>query len=326
MERFVVADQSHVAAARRSAGAMAAAAGFDATDAGRVAIVATELTTNLLRHGKGGELLVGRPGPGGNGLELLALDRGPGMASVAACLRDGFSTAGTPGNGLGAVQRLSQHMSVYSRTGQGTAVLVRLTRRGDAPPETPKFAVLSVAKPGESVCGDAAAVVVERNQVAVLVADGLGHGPMAAAASQEAVRLFRKLPPTLPEEALQRLHAGLRATRGAAIAAALIEPAARRLHYGGIGNIAGFVLDSSGLRRLVSLPGTAGHTARRVQAFASSLAESPTLVMYSDGLATSWGPESHPGLFQHDPALVAGVLYRDHARGRDDATVLVWKG
>ena len=122
------------------------------------------------------------------------------------------------------------------------------------------------------------------------------------------------------------LHAGLRATRGAAVATASIDPAARRVTYGGIGNIAGFITDTGGVRRMVSHSGTAGHTAGRIQAFHYPIHNRPVLVMYSDGLATSWSPESHAGLFVLDPALIAGVLYRDHARGRDDASVVVWKG
>jgi hypothetical protein len=63
-----------------------------------------------------------------------------------------------------------------------------------------------------------------------------------------------------------------------------------------------------------------------LQDFRYPLYSHPVLAMYSDGLATSWSPESHPGLFTSDPLLIAGVLYRDHARGRDDASVVVWKG
>lgn len=328
MERLTVADPSHVAAARRHAAQQATGAGYDATDAGRLAIVVTELATNLLQHGGGGEMLVGSDTVTGTGMLVIALDRGRGMANVTQCLRDGYSTAGTPGNGLGAVQRLAQETAIYSRPGAGTAILARLRRRHEpASTARPRYAALSVAKPGESVCGDAAAFVTGANgKVAALVADGLGHGPIAALASQEAVRLFRKLPLGPPVQTLEVLHAGLRHTRGAAISVALIDPAVSSVLYGGIGNIAGFILDASGLRRLVSHAGTAGHTARRLQEFTYPLAAVPTLVMYSDGLATSWSPDAHPGLYHQDPALVAAVLYRDHARNRDDATVLVWRG
>jgi hypothetical protein len=250
------------------------------------------------------------------------------MADVAACMRDGFSTGGTSGNGLGAVKRLTREMLIHSVKGVGTAVLVRMGRddaRGDGTVRT--TAILCVPKHGEEVCGDSAAIVERTDgMIGLLLADGLGHGPLAAAASQEAARLFQKHSNSTPAAALTLLHAGLRATRGAAVATALIDPAARRVTYGGIGNIAGFVTDTGGTRRMVSHSGTAGHTAGRMQEFHYPMHNHPVLVMYSDGLTTSWAPESHPGLFMLDPTLIAGVLYRDHARGRDDASVVVWKG
>jgi anti-sigma regulatory factor (Ser/Thr protein kinase) len=325
MDRIPVRDSTDVANARRRIVGLAVRLGYPETEAGRVAIVATELAQNLLRHGGGGEMLAGPDLADQLGIEILALDKGPGMTDVAACLRDGFSTGGTSGNGLGAVQRLTRQMLIHSRPGDGTAVLVRMG--GIAAPASRSAAVLSVPKPGEDVCGDTACFLDRPDgTIGILVADGLGHGPHAAAASQEAVRLFTKYPTGTAVELLAILHAGLRATRGAAIAIALIDPAARQVTYGGIGNIAGFVTDTGGTRRMVSHSGTAGHTAGRMQAFHYPMHHHPVLVMFSDGLATSWSPDGHAGLFELDPTLIAAVLYRDHARGRDDASVVVWKG
>src|SRR5689334_24785667 len=126
MDRIAVCDPTDVAAARRRIVGLAAQLGYGETEAGRVAIVATELAQNLLRHGGGGEMLAGPDATDPAALEVLALDKGPGMADVAACMRDGFSTGGTPGNGLGAVQRLTRQLLIHSRPGAGTAVLVRL--------------------------------------------------------------------------------------------------------------------------------------------------------------------------------------------------------
>ena len=60
--------------------------------------------------------------------ELLAIDQGPGMRDVDACMRDGHSTAGTAGCGLGAVLRLSGTFDLFSAPGQGTVVLSRTER------------------------------------------------------------------------------------------------------------------------------------------------------------------------------------------------------
>ncbi len=285
----------------------------------------SELAQNLLRHGGGGELLAGADPQQPPGIEIMALDRGPGMTDLGACLRDGYSTGGTSGNGLGAVRRLTQQMLFHSVPRQGTAVLVRMGGEGAAEPRT--TAALCVAKSGETICGDTAAIVIRPDgSIGILLADGLGHGRRAAEASAEAARLFRKHAATDPKEILATLHAGLRATRGAAVATATIDPDRGQVAYGGIGNIAGFIVDTGGVRRMVSHSGTAGYAAGRLQDFHYPLHLRPVVVMYSDGLATSWSPDSHPGLFGLDPLLIAGVLYRDHARGRDDASVVVWKG
>jgi anti-sigma regulatory factor (Ser/Thr protein kinase) len=343
MESTSVRDPTDVANARRRIVGLATRIGYNETQAGRVAIVATELAQNLLRHGGGGEILAGADPHRPAGIEIMALDRGPGMADVVACLRDGYSTRGTSGNGLGALKRLAHEVLIHSLPGSGTAVLVRMGRETEsggrllreteaaahatAPAAARATAVLCVAVSGETVCGDTASIIVRRDgTIGVLLADGLGHGPLAATASQEAARLFQKHPDTTPAAILALLHAGLRATRGAALATASIDIAARRVTYGGIGNIAGFITDTGGTRRMVSHSGTAGHTAGRMHEFQYPLHNRPVLVMFSDGLTTSWSPENHPGLFALDPTLIAGVLYRDHVRGRDDASVVVWKG
>jgi hypothetical protein len=287
----------------------------------------TELAQNLLRHGGGGEILAIPDKRRPAGIEIMALDRGQGMKDVAACLRDGYSTGGTSGNGLGAIKRLTHEVLIHSSQGNGTAVLVRMGGDDHPPEKSRTTAVLCVPKLGEDVCGDTAAIVFHADDtVGILLADGLGHGPLAADASREAARLFEKHAAASPAATLSILHAGLRSTRGAAVATAAIDPAAKRVAYGGIGNIAGFITDTGGTRRMVSHSGTAGHTAGRIQDFHYPIHNRPVLVMFSDGLATSWSPESHPGLFALDPMLIAGVLYRDHVRGRDDASVVVWKG
>ena len=77
MIALTVHDQSQVSETRRRATEMAARQGFGDTDSGRVALVATELATNILQHGSGGEILVGTFGDGtDSGIELIALDKG----------------------------------------------------------------------------------------------------------------------------------------------------------------------------------------------------------------------------------------------------------
>lgn len=328
MIAIAVNDTSQVAEARREAVHIAEQNGFDAGDAGRVALVATELATNLVKHGGGGEVLLGDFADGGNsGIEVLALDRGRGMANVEACLRDGYSSAGTAGNGLGAVVRQSQFIDIASWRDVGTAVLARIEpgrSRERRVVASSGWGAVSIAMPGEEVCGDSWTVASNDNTRTLFVADGLGHGRGAAEASVEAVRLFHRFGGHQIPTLLDYVHGGLRATRGAAVSIARVDPAQRRVTFAGVGNVGGVLAFEGNLKRMVSMPGTAGHNARKIQSFDYPF-ETGLVILYSDGLTTSWTLARYPNLHQFHPTLIAAILYRDFARRRDDATVLVGK-
>jgi anti-sigma regulatory factor (Ser/Thr protein kinase) len=321
-----VTEPSGAGEARRLVQYLAASLGMDDTDAGRAALVATELAGNLVKHAARGGHLLAQPAAwsGGAGVEILSLDAGPGMANVARCLRDGFSTAGSPGTGMGAVSRVADEFDVHSAHGVGTALAARVWaggRRG-APAAGPALAGVSLPKPGQEVCGDAWAASERDGRTVVMVADGLGHGPDAAAASREAVRAFEAAPGSDPVELLERLHGALRSTRGAAASVAVVDRAARSVRYAGVGNIAATILSGGESRSMVSLGGIVGHEARRIQAFEYAFPPGALLVLHSDGLGSRWTLDRYPGLAARDPLVVAGVLFRDFARGSDDATVV----
>jgi anti-sigma regulatory factor (Ser/Thr protein kinase) len=316
-----VADPSQVAVARRAIVEAAGRAGLGEVDTARAALAGTELSTNLVRHGGGGELLI-EATPGA--VVVLALDRGPGMVNVQACLHDGYSTAGTPGTGLGAAKRQADDFDIFSAPGLGTAVLARF-RVGRRGPPSARFVIgaVNLPKAGETISGDTWDIVLDSAAATLIVADGLGHGPIAAQASQEAVRLFHKTPRVPPQTILQAVHAGLRPTRGAAVAVARLDLEAETVAFAGIGNISGTLLAAGKISRMVSHNGTAGHIAPRLGAFSYSFTGLPMVILCSDGLTTSWSLDRYPGLASRDPALIAAVLYRDHARGRDDTTAVV---
>jgi anti-sigma regulatory factor (Ser/Thr protein kinase) len=319
-----VTEASQVGEARRAAAALTARLGFGETEAGKVAIVVTEAAGNLVKHARGGEILLrSLERDGVAGLEILALDRGPGMTDVGRCFRDGFSTAGTPGTGLGAIRRLSSFADIHSTLPTGTALLARLwSGPAPGPPAGLRVGAVTVPVAGEEVCGDAWAVEQDAGRTVLLVVDGLGHGPCAADAARDAVRVFRENASLAPAEILRAIHLALRSTRGAAVAVAAVDLTEETVHYAGVGNIAGTILSGGAMRSLVSHNGTVGHEARKFQEFAYPFPADATLVMHSDGLASRWGLEPYPGLALRDPALIAGVLYRDFRRGRDDVTVL----
>lgn len=326
MDRVVVTEASQVAEARRRAMARAQAMGFGETAGGRVALVVTELATNIVKYGVPGEILVGTYEDGtGSGVEVLALDKGPGLSDLGSALRDGHSTGGSAGEGLGAVRRLSDAFDIVSRPGSGTAVLARLS--GERAPRTlPAFGVVTVPLRGETANGDAYAICERADGWTVMVADGLGHGPEAAKASQEAVRVFRRHQDRGPSTILSAVHAGLGHTRGGAVSVARYARNDGILTFTGIGNVLGVIVSGEATKRTVSLAGTAGHAARRIQEFEYPMRPDGLFLLCSDGIATGFSIDGYPGLAAAHPSLVAGVVFRDFARARDDATALVVRG
>lgn len=333
---LAVSEPSQVGEARRAAMRLADQLGFDETQAGRLSIVVTELGNNLARHATGGRLLLGRRWDDGAGrepsIDVLSLDTGPGMADVNDCLRDGFSTAGTPGTGFGAVKRLSDAFGVYSVEAKGTVILSRISALAAAPaapatqPEPPsgrfEVAGLSLAAPGETVSGDAWAARFEDGIASVMVADGLGHGPVAAEAADAAVAFFLASGGT-PSRVLAAAHPVLRSTRGAAAAVATLDARARKIVFAGAGNIAGRIVSGVDDRALMSQHGTLGVQVRRLDDIVYPWPDHACLVLHSDGVNTRWSFTEVPGLLQCDPLLIAAWVLRDHCRGRDDATVVV---
>jgi anti-sigma regulatory factor (Ser/Thr protein kinase) len=326
--RVEVAEHSQVGQARRDAGSLAEACGLRETDVGTVAVIVSEFATNLVKHAKHGELLLRIvTAEGAVGVEVLCLDRGPGMRNVHHAVLDGHSTSGTAGTGLGAVRRMAEEFDIYSRPGKGTALVARVWKRGQGTPPCSggmQTGVVCVAKPGEEICGDG--WMQEHDTVCSLyaVADGLGHGPAAAQASRAAFEALCGHPNMGPSGHIEAAHRALRGTRGVALAVAEIWKDEEFVRFAGIGNVSGVVIERDGRRHgMVSSNGIVGHQLHRVREFHYPWSEQAMLIMHSDGISTHWDLADYPGLISRDPALIAAVLYRDFTRGRDDSTVLV---
>jgi anti-sigma regulatory factor (Ser/Thr protein kinase) len=327
--QVALTEPSQVAEARRAATRLARHVGFDDVAAGRAALVVTEAATNVLKHAGEGQVLLAAsagPPPAVATLEVVALDRGPGIADLALALRDGHSTAGTAGNGLGAIRRLADVFDLYSAPGRGTALVAQLLARRENPPSTTGLAVGGHCLPqrGETLSGDAWAARPVPEGLRVVVADGLGHGPDAHAAAMAALDVFDARPDLPLPDLLEAMHAALRTTRGAAVGVAEVQPARGQVRFAAVGNIAGAVWAPGGQRRsFVSHNGIVGAELERVQAFVYDWPPGATLVLHSDGLTSHAGLEPYPGLAVRHPSVVAGVLYRDFNRGRDDSSVVV---
>ncbi|MDG4807248.1 SpoIIE family protein phosphatase [Micromonospora sp. WMMD1120] len=320
---FRVEASSAASAVRRAAERLGAQLEMGEARVADLAIVAAELTSNLVKHADEGVLLL-RPvrRRGQAGVELVAVDSGPGMADLTISSRDGHSTAGTLGIGLGAIVRQASWFDGYSLPGRGTVLAVQIW---PAALPVPSWAgALTRPINGETVSGDGYAVRVADGRHQVLVSDGLGHGPLAAAATEAALAAFRNAPSGPPAAVIGHLHRSMSHTRGAALAVAELSPEAAVLRYAGLGNITGVVVDGDGQRRgLVSLPGIAGHQRPAIREYDYPFAPGAQLVMHSDGVVDRWRLTDYPGLPEKSPLVMAATLLRDAGLRRDDACVLV---
>ncbi len=293
------------------------AIGFDETTQGRIGIITTELAGNLVKHAGGGHVILRRAG---NGLEIMAIDDGPGM-NVLRCLEDGYSTAGSPGTGLGAVKRLAETFEFFSMPDKGSVLVATI----GPPPAPSAYEIGAVCLPvtGETLCGDGWSVQETPDGLDVVVSDGIGHGPAAAAATDSVLETFRIRSSLPPAERLETMHLALRATRGAAVLTAHHAPEAGTISCAGIGNVAAQILAGVKSRGLVSMNGILGHQVHKIKAFSYELEPSATVVYHTDGLTTHWSLEDFPGLAGRSASVIAGFLYKTFKRGKDDATVVV---
>ncbi len=324
--RVAVQEPTQAGSARREAARIATFERVSENDIGRVSVVVTEAANNVVKHGGGGEILLRALCDGRLGMEVLALDKGQGMHDVLQCMRDGYSTSGTPGTGLGAMQRMSDVFEVFSVPGCGTVVHCEIRSgkdTGATSSERMESGVVIVPVAGEVRCGDGWAEHHTETHSVYMVVDGLGHGPGAAEAAEEAVKAFRRIGSVNPLDILDEAHHSLRQTRGAALSVASIDHNTRKVRFAGIGNVSGSILSAATMHNMVSHNGIVGHAAGRIQDFTYDWPLGATLVLFSDGIASHWSLGKYPGMQSRTPLVMAAALYRDHNRRRDDATVLI---
>lgn len=383
-------------AARGAAAALGRRIGLGEHRTAQLVLAVAELATNVAKHASDSSVVLRvLRNRDVAGVEVVVVDSGPGMADVPAALRDGVSSVGTLGIGLGAVQRLADRFDIHSVPGLGTVQLARFWPHPLHPSLTGEAVVGGITRPigGEDVCGDAWAARTDtagetagaaatgagrrigavaaapgwsamtapgsggvgarpgtperprpprpgaggRSQlvhgatagpgqgVLVMSCDGLGHGPMAALASQAAVKAFRTASGRTPELVMEEVHRALRGTRGAAVAVARLEPDGRVL-FCGVGNISACLVTPVSRANLLSHPGIVGHQVRQQRTYEHQMPAGGSLVMHSDGLSERWVPGDLAGLLHHPPALVAAALLRHAGTRRDDASVVVAKG
>lgn len=320
-EKFPVEDASHVGEIRRNAVTIAKELEYDEELTGKIAIVVTELATNVYKHARRGEIILSYSR---SSFDILAIDKGRGILNVTDSLRDGFSTAGTAGGGLGAIKRGAHYFELYTQENKGTIVYVNFRK---VVVDHPELCIGGISLPikGEEVCGDSWSYC-RGEKIKVLVADGLGHGLLAHEASRLAVEVFEEESNKDPADVMGLLHRALRSSRGAAAAIAEIDQEKKILNYCGVGNIATSIVAPGSTKRCISYNGTLGVQVTKIHSLPYPLDKDAVVVMASDGISTQWDLKQYPGIMMKHPFIIASLLYRDYAKTTDDASVIVIRG
>ncbi len=322
MRWLAVEDVSAVAACRAAALAMASQLQFPASRADQLALAVTEAASNLHKHARQGSLLlcVNRDADV-PGIELVTIDTGPGLRDVSAAMRDGHSTTGTLGIGLGAIRRLADFSDLYSRPGHGTALIARFWPA----PGPLAISCAGLVRPitGETECGDAFGVIRRDDVVTAVFCDGLGHGPLAATASARALAAVLDEPASEPAALLERAHRRMSGTRGGAVA--VVQLTGQVARFAGLGNVAGFVLSAGSRKSMLSIPGIAGYQARAFRQFDYEVPPGAVVILHSDGISSRWEVAAVPDVETRDPLLIAAVLLAEAGIHRDDAGIVVLK-
>jgi anti-sigma regulatory factor (Ser/Thr protein kinase) len=318
-----VEDPSAAAACRGAAQALAGRLGFPATRADQLTLAVTEAASNLHKHARRGSMLLRiTRNDDEAGIELVTIDAGPGLRDSGAALRDGHSTSGTLGIGLGAIRRLSDFCDLYSAPGHGTALVARFW---PSPRQSATALAAGLVRPmtGETECGDIFGAREADGNVTAVLCDGLGHGPLAAIAATEAVKAVLESPADEPASLVERAHRRMNHTRGGAIG--VVRVAGQVVRFAGLGNIAAMILSERTRQSMISVPGIAGHQARAIRQFEYAAPPGAAIILHSDGVSSRWSPEVLPGLTARDPLTIAAALLAEAGTHRDDAGVLVLK-
>ena len=318
-----VEDPSAASACRGAAQALASRLQFPAARADQLALAVTEAASNLHKHASAGSMLLRITRDGDRpGIELVTIDAGPGLRDAGAALRDGHSTSGTLGIGLGTIARLADFCDLYSAQGRGTALVARFwpePRPGPAPRQAGLVRPIS----GETECGDVFGAAETGGAVTGVLCDGLGHGPLAASAALAAVAAVLEDPAAEPAALVERAHRRVAHTRGGAIG--VVRVTGPSIRYAGLGNIAATILAGGERKGMLSVPGIVGHQARTIRQFDYTAPPGAAVVLHSDGISARWDPAALPGLNARDPLVVAATLLAQAGSHRDDAGILVLK-
>lgn len=334
-------NDSDIGMCRRKGSNLAIQMGFDKVKAGEIAILISELGTNVLKHSGGkGKIVICQIEDENNrkAIEVWCCDTGEGIPNFKKALQDGFSDKNTLGLGLGTIVRFSDDIEInpilsksfkesyfsgnneYKHCLRSVKWIPRIQWNGIN--KKLIIGAASICHPSEQLNGDAYLVTnVNQNITVAAVIDGLGHGKEANIASEKAKEQII-LKSELPLDSLiKHTHNSLRGTRGVVIGLTRINTEKNQLSFSGIGNIECFIITETGKKTPISFGGILGHNMRTPRVFEFDFRPGNTLCMYSDGITSRWRHEDIK--WDESPQKNAEFIINNYSRQNDDATILI---
>ena len=325
VETIPILDDASVSAARERVRRLGGELGFAQEATERVATAASELARNQLVHGRGGRFAV-RPieRRGVRGLELVAADRGSGLAEPTRALDGTISTGGGLGSGLAGVRRFMDELDFDIRLTEGTCIWAR--KFAGPVPYRSEVGILGRPCEGESESGDDAAFVRRDDTLMIGVVDGLGHGILARDAAAPATLVFRSLAELDPAAILRATDDALLGARGVVMAVARVDRVLGHVEHAGVGDVRTHIYRPRECRRFSQVAGVLGATDQRGRKYV--VEREPTrdhdvIVMFTDGLTTRVDISEELQLQRLHPIVIAAHLLDRFGRSNDDALVLV---
>jgi len=338
---LLIENESDIGICRRKSVSLARQIGFDEVKSGEVAIVVTELVTNVLKHGGGqGKILVNevKNGEGQKAIEIWCCDSGDGIPDIEMALKDGFSNKVSLGIGLGSIRRFSDVFEINPKDApflkesnlSGLQKYTHCIRTLKWLPSQKwlgsnhslTIGAASRSKPGENLNGDCYVVNhVSPTKTIAAVMDGLGHGKDAHMASQLAREQILQKAGKPVDVLLNHINDGTKGTRGLVASIVSIDTEAHKITFSGIGNIDGFILSSGKRNNLLSFGGIIGHNMRTPRVFEYDFNPGDFLCLSSDGITSRWKFEEID--WKEHPQKNAEFLLTNYSRNNDDATILI---
>ena len=302
--------------------------GFEEQIQDELVLVASELASNIVKYAKFGKLII-TPliEDSKKGIQIESLDKGIGINNVEESLKDGYSTSNSLGYGLGTVNRIMDELIILpNENGIGTRIICKLWIQEKKNPiySCPlEFGVASRPYGLFKQNGDAFIIKQMNEEVLIGVIDGLGHGPLAHIAAQEARNYVEKHHNQPLKSIFQGTNVACNKTRGVVMTLVRIDWIKRKMQFAGIGNILGRIVGSETSLNIMARRGIIGNHAPSPLISEIDWNKSFILILHSDGVSKEWFQAE---INYHNPATdLAIMILKKYAKDDDDATIVVVK-